>query len=374
MKQRPLWLKWILCLIPAFLAAVMYFVLPHFPTFTEYAITRGLFRIIAFHFEWIMSIFPFSITELVVVLLPITIITLLIVWIIRIIRRPEKLKIFERGLRFIAWVLSLLLLVFMIMDGGNFSRIPLGQLMELPKSEYTAEDLYKVTADLAKKTAKARESLPEDEKGCAVLTVKRSELLRLTDDCYDNIKLEYPFLKTAVWRVKSVALSHLWSYTGTTGVYCPWLGEANVNTDVPDSELGHTAAHEIAHTMGFAKENECNFLAWLACSTSGLPDYEYSGNLQAFVYCSNALYKADKDLWRKAFSNLSQGVVRDILQRSAYWDSFEGEVMESSQDFNDTFIKANGVESGVLSYNEMVELMLRYYEKQDRFNPLQLNN
>lgn len=364
MKQKPLWLKWLFCLIPAFLAALMYFLLPFFPEFTEYVITRGLFRVIAFPYEWIMSLIPFSVTEVVVILCVPTVVTLLVIWIVRIIRCPNKLRIFERGCRFVAWCLSLALLIFMVMDGANFSRIPTGELLELPDREYTAEDLYIVTADLAQKATLARDELPEDESGCVTLSIKRSEFLKLTDDCYDNLRKEYPFLKTAVWRVKSVALSHWWSYTGTTGVYCPWLGEANVNTDVPDSELGHTAAHEIAHTMGFAKENECNFLAWLACSESEQPDYVYSGHLQAYIYCSNALYKADKELWKAAYSNLSDGVLRDIIQRSEYWDSFEGEVMESSQDFNDSFIKANGVESGVLSYNQMVELMLRYYQKQ----------
>ena len=36
--------------------------------------------------------------------------------------------------------------------------------------------------------------------------------------------------------------------------------------------------------------------------------------------------------------------------------------MEASQDFNDSFIKANRVESGILSYGLMVELLLRYYD------------
>lgn len=127
--------------------------------------------------------------------------------------------------------------------------------------------------------------------------------------------------------------------------------------------MGHTATHELAHTMGFAKENECNFLAWLACSVSNQPDYVYSGYLQAFIYCSNALYKADKELWRQAYAKCSDGLIRDLKQRSDYWKSFEGEIQYSSQKFNDSFIKANGVESGVFSYNEMVELMLRYYDK-----------
>lgn len=364
MKQRPLWLKWVLCAVPAIIAALMYFLLPYFPRFTEYAVTRGLFRIIAFPFEWLMSVIPFSVTEVIVVLSVPALLSLFIIWLVRIIRRPDRRRTAERGCRFAAWCLSLALLIFMVMDGANFSRIPVGELLELPDGTYTSEELYILTCDLAKKASVAREQLPEDKDGCVTLSVKQSEFLLLTDDCYDNLREEYPFLRTAAWRVKSVKLSHWWSYTGTTGVYCPWLGEASINTDVPDSELGHTAAHEIAHTMGFAKENECNFLAWLACSVSEQPDYVYSGHLAAYIYCENALYKTDKELWRQAYSNCSEGMIRDLKQRNAYWKDFEGEVQESSQKFNDSFIKANGVESGVLSYNEMVGLMLKYYDKQ----------
>ena len=36
--------------------------------------------------------------------------------------------------------------------------------------------------------------------------------------------------------------------------------------------------------------------------------------------------------------------------------------MDSSQSFNDAFIKANGVESGILSYDEAVSLILQYYD------------
>ena len=363
MKKKPLYIKWLFALIPAVLALLLYFFLPLFPEFTEYFITRGLFRIICFPFQWIVSLIPFSVTEVIVILgLPI-LLALLIFWIIKFFRSKSHLRVVEGGLRFIAWCVSLALLIFMLADGVNFSRLTAEELFELPNKSYTAEELYYVTCDLAKKASAAREKLNEDQNGCAILSVKQSELLLLADDCYDNIKKDYPFLKSGVKRVKSVYLSHLWSYTGTTGVYCPWLSEANVNTDVPDYELGHTAAHELAHTMGFAKENECNFIAWLACDKSDLPDYVYSGNLQAYVYCSNELYSANKELWIEAQKNCSKGMLRDLRQSSAYWKQFEGKIEESSQKINDSFIKVNGVESGVLSYNEMVGLMLKFYDK-----------
>lgn len=366
--NRPFrWRSLLWCLIPTAAAAGMYWILPHFPRFTEYAVTRGLFRAVSYPVEWLLSLFPFSLTECLVVLGIPAGLGLLIGWVVRLIRRPGRRERLGRGCRVLAWGLSLAWLVFMVMDGANFSRLPLATLMELPNRQYTAQELYTLTADLVQQATDARAQLTEDENGCMVLSQPLSRALRQGEAGYAVLRQTYPYLVTGTRRVKAVTLSHLWSYTGYTGVYCPWLGEASVNVDVPDCELMHTVTHELAHTMGFAKENECNFLGYLACSASGQPEQVYSGALSAYIYCSNALYKADKTLWKQAYARLSDGVRRDLQQRRDYWKQFEGQVMESSQKVNDGFIKANGVESGVISYDEMVELLLRYYDQEGRF-------
>lgn len=366
MKKPFRWRSLLWCLIPLGAAAGMYTILPHFPRFTEFAVTRGLFRAVSYPMEWLISLLPFSVTEWLVVLGIPAGLGLLIWWIVRLIRRPERRERLGRGCRVLAWGLSLFLLLFMVMDGANFSRLPLADLMELPNRQYTAQDLYTLTADLAQQATDARAQLPEDENGCMTLSQPLSRMLRQGDAGYAVLRQTYPYLVTGTWRVKAVALSHQWSYTGYTGVYCPWLGEASVNVDVPDCELMHTVAHELAHTMGFAKENECNFLGYLACAASGQPEQVYSGALSAYIYCSNALYKADKALWKQAYARLSDGVRQDLQQRRDYWKQFQGQVMDSSQKVNDGFIKANGVESGVISYDEMVELLLRYYDREGR--------
>ncbi len=362
----PLWLKWGLCLLPGVLAAALYLLLPHTPGFAEWGMVRGAFRVLGFPLEWLVSLLPFSLMEVAVVLGIPAVLIVLVVWIVRIVRTPHRrLQIAEKGCRFIAWCGSLALLVFMIMDGAAFSRQPLAELMELPEGEYTVKQLYKVTIDLAQKASDARERITEDEEGCMVLSNGIYKTLAQADDCYHPLIEEYPFLRTGTWQVKPVALSHLWSYTGFTGMYCPWLGEANVNVDITPAEIGETAAHEIAHTMGFAKENECNFLAYLACSHSDNPDYVYSGYLAAFIHCVNELGDHKPDWVKAAYKYCSDGMVRDIRQRSAYWKQFAGKTMETSQKVNDTFIKVNGVASGRISYGEMVELVLRYYDQQD---------
>ena len=364
-KARPGWVWWLWCALPAVLAVALYLILPHTPWVAEWIFARGLFRVVAFPVEWLMSLIPLSVTEAVVVLGVPAIPVVLTVWILRMCRHREHLRrIFSRGVRTVALGLSLALLVFMVMDGANFSRYTVTQLMDLPEREYSLEELKAVCMDLAEKTSAAREAVAEDENGCMVLSEGLYASLRRADDGYRALQDTYPFLRSAVWQVKPVLLSHQWSYTGYTGVYCPWLGESSVNVDITPAEIGHTAAHEIAHTAGIAREDECNFLGWLACVHSGSPDYVYSGYLAALIYCNNALYKNSKDAYQDVIKTCSAGVIRDIRNQQKYWKQFEGPTQDASQQFNDTFIKVNGVEDGVISYNQMVRLMLRYYDQQ----------
>ena len=260
-------------------------------------------------------------------------------------------------------IISCGLLMYMLMHGANYYRDRAADLLELDASAKSARYLQAVCVDLAEKASAERASLPEDENGVAKLTGTLYETLYAANDCYAKLDDDYPLLWGTVWLPKPVAISHLWSYTGTEGVYCPIFCESNVNIDIPDFDIPFTAAHELAHTRGFAYEDECNFFAFLACSVSDSADYRYSGYFSAYIYCANALYKYDKDMWREVYAHCSDGMKRDIKARNAYWKQFEGKVMETSQKANDSFIKAQRDKRGSLSYGEAVKLILAYYEK-----------
>lgn len=61
----------------------------------------------------------------------------------------------------------------------------------------------------------------------------------------------------------------------------------------------------------------------------------------------------------------------DLNERNAYWDAFKGKIQETSDKINDGFIKSQGVEDGVLSYNRVVQLILGYYASGGRKNGVQ---
>ena len=222
----------------------------------------------------------------------------------------------------------------------------------------------------AKGAAKAHAELEVDENGCMRFSESIYEELTRTGSGYDKLIGEYPFLWTAIWRQKPVMLSEPWSYTHITGMYFPFFAECNVNTAQPDFSIPYTAAHESAHSRGIAFENECNFLAFLSCINSEYPEFRYSGYMEAFKYCSNALFAYDIDMWQQAHDMLSPEMIADFSAENKYIHDHEVElkvgnvsvsVSQVSGAVNDSFIKVQGVADGGLSYGRVTELILAYY-------------
>ena len=147
-----------------------------------------------------------------------------------------------------------------------------------------------------------------------------------------------------------------------TGFSCPYTGEANVNVDSPACLLPSTAAHEMAHQRGIASEQECNFLAILASTTSGNPAYVYSGYLMGFIHLGNALYRVDPETYWTIRDQLPESVEADLAYNNAYWDQFEDSVVQqASNHIYDGMLKAYGDENGIASYGTVVDLLVAYY-------------
>ncbi len=353
------WGKRLAFLLPGLLALLLYLLLPHAPEVAEYGFARGVFRLLSVPLGAVTSLLPFSLTELLAVAALPALLGLSVLLIRRLCRAANP-QLWARAGRAVGWVLSSALLLYMLLHGLNFYRLPAAELMGLETGSLSPEDLLAVTTDLARRASAERAALTEDADGCMILSASLSDTLKQAGDGYQTLEERYPFLRGGVSRAKPVQLSHWWSYTGITGIYFPFLAEADVNIDIPPSELPATAAHELAHTRGFAREDECNFFAYLACLSHPSGDYRYSGTLLAYIYCSNALYDYDQTLWREARAFCSEAVLRDLAQRSDYWRQFEGEIQQVSTSVNNAFIQAQGDADGVFSYSRVVQLIAAY--------------
>ncbi|MBC5815843.1 MAG: DUF3810 family protein, partial [Candidatus Eremiobacteraeota bacterium] len=74
------------------------------------------------------------------------------------------------------------------------------------------------------------------------------------------------------------------SATGIAGYINPYSAEDIEASDVLWFERPDFTAHEWAHTAGFAREDEANYIAVIACLRSKDPVIQYSGWQQVFLY------------------------------------------------------------------------------------------
>ncbi|NLW11985.1 MAG: DUF3810 domain-containing protein [Clostridiaceae bacterium] len=336
------------------------------PDLVERFHVNGVFYILSWPLIRFNSLFPFSLTELlVVIILPVLVVFLLIRSIIRLIKNPDnRAARFGRGLVKIAWTATIFLVVFMLMHGFNYARLPAAEIFDLPVKERPAADLAQTAKWLTTEAAALREDLSEDDQGVFILGSSLKQTMLDVNTAYDRAEQDWPALRGHKIRPKGVILSHYWSYTGITGMYDPILAEANVNIDQPAYSLPDTIAHEVAHTRGFAREDEANFVAFLTGIYAENADYRYSVMMDTWIRITNRLYRADRDAYDQVAAGLTDAMRRDLAAGSVYWQQFEGPVQEVSNQANNLFLQANMQTDGVQSYGRMIDLVLAWYEKE----------
>ena len=163
------------------------------------------------------------------------------------------------------------------------------------------------------------------------------------------------------------------SWLGIAGIYLPWTAEPLVNTGPPAWSVAFSAAHEASHQLGWAREDEANFLAWKVLSESPERSAKYAAALGALPYVAQALLSASggPEAWQKVAGQLSDPVRADWKASQAYWERFAGPAQKLSRAVNDTYLRTQGQTDGVRSYGRMVDLLLAWdrYSSKPEIHP-----
>lgn len=183
----------------------------------------------------------------------------------------------------------------------------------------------------------------------------------LGQEAMANLGADFPQLGGWYPYTKPLLNPRLLSVQQLTGIYSPFTIEANYNSEMPFYNIPHTICHELSHLKGYMREDEANFIGYLACIGSDAEAFQYSGYLTGWVYAGNALAKADFEGYCRLYEQLDPQAIEDLGENNRFWDQFEGTVAEVSTKVNDTYLKAHSQTDGVKSYGRMVDLMLVYY-------------
>lgn len=351
-------LRWYL---PTLLLLALALAARFFPGTVEKVFSQGWYPLVARTYGMFTSLFPFSLLEAGVFLLALLAVRLLVHGMGKWLRREPLKRYWLSILKWIGRGASLTVAVFMLFCGFNYYRPSFAQTSGLPIRESSLQELYALCEELTQQANALRAQLPEDRLGVMQLSEGSHGLAKQARQVFAGLSEEYDILPAYHITPKPVFCSWAMSLMQITGVFCPVTFEANVNTDAPDYSIPATMCHELAHTRGFMREDEANFIGYLACINNDSPEFRYSGIMLALVHAQNRLYDGDRELFAEQASHLSEGVLRDFAYNNAYWARFEGPVGEVSTAVNNTYLQLNAQTDGVQSYGRMVDLLLADY-------------
>ncbi len=325
---------------------------------------RYVYPLFADSLGWLLSLVPFSVLEILILLLGAGAI-FYIVWVIVGICRHRaewKGRLYRFGLNVLATA-AVVYFGFVLFMGLNYHRVSITEYLDLTVQKSTKEELYALCELLVRDCNGYRSQMQEDQNGVALLSddgfYQTADAAR---EAYAALEKEIPVLEAADVRNKPLLTSKLFSMALTTGIYIPF--ESGINVDVPAYTVPSTMCHELTHFRGFMREDEANFLSYLACMESGRADFRYSGSLMAFQYAFNALYDEDIELARKIAALCDAGMIRDIQAEDAYWKPYRNTVVsEVTGEIYEGYLQSNDQQSGLKSYGEMIDLLLAYYRK-----------
>ena len=333
------------------------------------AYQRYVFPIWGHTYGRLTSLLPFSFGELLIAVavfgIPLSLIVMVILLIVKKGRRKKVGKVF--GFIY-AWIIVFILGTETLNCFVLYHTSTFEQLNGLPSGKHTVAELEDLAFRIAYQVNDAASEVSRDADGRFVPT---SDVTKAPRKAVEALGDEFVCFGGYYVHPKPIYCSFFMSQMDLMGIYFPFSMEANYNNDMYKAKVPNTACHELAHTKGFMREEEANFIAFVACDRSGDADLRYSGYLSALSYVRNKVFEyADDETKYELDSLICDEVWTDIEANRDYWDSvkaaedtvFDSEtVSEVSDKAMEASLHMNGVADGKLSYGRMVDLMLNYY-------------
>ncbi|WP_228430083.1 DUF3810 domain-containing protein [Chryseobacterium binzhouense] len=247
--------------------------------------------------------------------------------------------------------------IYQIFWGMLYFQTPL--ITRLPETEITIDKRKRLALEYLKKAKATRELVREDQNGVFIL----NDIAAVQNEILSN-QNKLPVLITDkksynVNSLKSSLFSEFMSFTGILGYYNPFTAEAQYNNNLPSSYLPFTISHESSHQMGFAREQEANFVGYLIGVSSQNTDLRYSTEYFTLKSLLNSIIQEDEEFVKFVLDNYSEGMKRDRMYEKQFVMQHQGLMNDFFGFTNNLFLKSNQQE-GSVTYSYFVDLLVRY--------------
>ncbi len=331
-----------------------------FPGSVEKFYSKGIYPYISSTQRILFGWVPFSVGDILYLAFGILLLYKSAIFVRTALRKQLTKRMLKQSVKNVVYSSLIIYVVFNVLWGLNYNRVPMSQQMGLPRDRYSTENLKRIVSVLIGKLNGFDHQ--RERKIRSQLHEKRI-LFYAAVSTYGEVVSEYPSLSYEYVSVKPSLFSYLGNYLGFTGYYNPFSGEAQSNTTVPIFVQPFTTCHEIGHQVGYAKENEANFAAFLAGRTSTNLAFRYSVYFDMYLYAIRELYNRDSAQVRAFKALLKPAVIADIEAMRAFYRKYENPFEPVIRKLYAQYLKANEQPSGLRSYNEVVAMLVAYYRK-----------
>ncbi len=313
---------------------------------------KGISKLMHYSFGWI----PFSMGDVLYTFAGMYCIR----WII--INRKRIINDTKNWFYDVMIAISIGYFAFHILWAFNYYRLPLHQSLNL-ENDYSTEQLVVFTKALIEKTNAVHRQIASNDSAKVDMPYSKTELLQMTPKGFEELSKTYPHLAYHPKSLKRSLYSLPLTYMGFSGYLNPFTNEAQIDGMIPTFKYPTTASHEIAHQLGYAAENEANFIGAMAAMSHNDIYFNYSGYAFALNHCLNELFRRQPETYEKIVVNLNVGILKNYEEVRQFWLSYENPSEAFFKETYSGYLKANNQSAGMESYSYVVALLVNYYEK-----------
>jgi hypothetical protein len=353
-----------------FLSSVVIIVFGQYSYWVEHYYYQKFYPIISNVQRWLVKTIPFSLGDVLYSLAIFYLIARLFVTIKAIVQSPTKkttiLRLLHKALNFCLVVF----IIFKLIWGLNYNRLGVAYQFKLQKQVYTTAQLEDFLSILIVEANTCRKQIVD-----STLQFESEFVYKEAETSYKKIAQYLPFLTVSNFTIKPSLHNDLYKYLGCTGYYNPLSGEAHFRTNLPSVLQPIVACHEVAHQLGYASEDEADFIAILVANESDNIYFKYSLLIDLIRITHRNLFKIhasqdNKEGYLKIKSiydcRIPQ-VKKDMTEIVLFFDNESTKLTSATQKIQseifDNYLKLNNMPMGIETYNEVLGWLLAYRQK-----------
>jgi hypothetical protein len=330
-------------------------VISFFPDFVERYYSNALYVPVSAFLRIVFGNLPFSVGDFLYAV----VIILAIRWFY--LKRKSWRVDWKINLLHIISFFSVFYFFFHLLWAINYVRTPLSEKMNIA-TEYTDAELLVFTKKLIAKTNAVHLGITSDKSKRAIVHYTQDQIFEMNISGYRRLAKKYPFFRYEHASTKTSLFSLPLTYMGFSGYLNPFTNEAQVNSMLPMHTFPATAAHEMAHQIGYASESEANFVGFLATVENQDLNIKYSGYMMALNYCLYNWKVRNEKIFDQLKKTVNPGVIANFKESQDFWESYQSFIEALFEVFYDNFLKVNKQEEGLDSYSRFVDLLVNYYK------------